>query len=328
MTRLTITISPHIHDRSKTSRIMLDVIIALIPALIAAVVFFGPRALLLAAVIISSSVLFELIFRLITKRDISSIFDLSAVVTGFILALCLPANTPLLMGILASFIAIVLVKQLFGGLGRNFLNPALIGRIVTMRLIIMFGNISGYPVAMSWMESYNFLNLDAVTRATPLRLLAQNFPLPSLGELFIGIHPGTMGETSVLALFLGGVYLIYRRVISPVIPLTFIGTTLLIVTIAGHDPLIHLFTGSLVLAAIFMATDYVTSPVNLKGRVIFGLGCGLITAIVRLFAGPTEGVTFALLAMNILTPLIERSTLPKAFGQKYQQVLKTKKSTY
>ena len=311
MHKLTVTTSPHIHSGATTRRIMLDVIIALIPAQIAAVIFFGPQTLLLTATAIFAAVLFEALFRLITKRDISSIFDLSAVVTGLIFALGLPANIPLWKVVVGAAVAIVVIKQLFGGLGRNLLNPALIGHVVVIQLVRIFGYPRGYPVAMAWMQGYG---ADAVTRATPLQLLAGNAPLPSLGELFLGIHAGCMGETSILALLLGAAYLILRRVIFPVIPLFYIGTTLLVVTIAGHDPLVHLFSGSLVFIAFFMATDYTTSPINLKGRIIFGIGCGLITAMVRLFGGSTEGVTMALIIMNLLTPLIERLTLPKTFG--------------
>jgi len=315
MRNLTQAPSPHIHDGSTVNRIMLDVIIALTPALVAAVIFFGPLALLLVAVTIFAAVFFEWISRRMMKRDASSVFDLTAVVTGLILALGIPANVPLWIGASSAFAAIVIAKQFFGGVGRNLLNPALIGHIVAMRLARRFMYPLGYPVAMNWTESLNYWGADAVTMATPLQLLADGAALPSLWELFLGIHPGTMGETSVLALFLGGAYLIWRRVISPVIPLTYIGTTLLVVALAGQNPLIHLLSGGLVFVAIFMATDYTTSPINFEGRIIFGIGCGLITAWLRLFGSSTDGVTTALLVMNLLAPFIEKLTLPKAFGQ-------------
>jgi len=191
------------------------------------------------------------------------------------------------------------------------LNPALIGHIVVTGLAVYE---VGYPVALSWLESSNYFGVDAIVSATPLQLLANGDALPSIGELFLGIHGGTMGETSVLALLLGSGYLMWRRVISPIIPLAYISTTMLVVTLAGHDPLIHLLSGSLVFVAFFMATDYATSPICKKGKIIFGIGCGLITALIRLYGSTTEGITIALLVMNILVIFIDRLTLPKAFG--------------
>jgi len=318
----TITISPFIHDGSSTKRIMLDVIIALIPALIAATIFFGPRVLLLTTVTIFAAILFDWGFRLIVKRDPSVIIDPAVAVTALIMVLGIPSNTPLWLSVLAVGIAVVIVKnilkRLFGGVGRSIFNPALIGHIVVTGLAV-YG--AGYPVAMSWLESSNFFDIDTITAATPLQLLVDGDTLPSLRELFLGIHGGTMGETSILALLLGAGYLIFRRVISPVIPLAYIGATLLIVTLAGQDPLIHLLSGSLVFVAIFMATDYATSPINLKGKIIFGVGCGIITAMIRLFGSTTEGVSIALLVMNLLVPFIDRLTLQKAFGEKKDKVL-------
>ena len=314
MRNLTVTVSPHIHDGSSTRRIMLDVIIATIPALVAATILFGPLALLLTAVTISAAVLFEWTSRRIMKRDTSSIFDLTAVITGLILALSIPANIPLWVAVISAGVAIVAVKQFFGGVGRNLLNPAMVGHAVAMQFAPRFVDPLGYPIAMTWLESSNYLGVDTVTMATPLQLLADGVPLPGFVELFLGVRPGTVGETSIPALLLGGTYLVWRRVISPVIPLTYIGTTLLVVTLAGQNPLIHLLSGSLVFVAIFMATDYTTSPINFKGRIIFGIGCGLITALTRLYGGSTEGTTSAIIAMNLLVPFIERLTLPKAFG--------------
>jgi len=307
----TITISPFIHDGSSTKRIMLDVIIALIPAFIAAVIFFGLQVFLLTATTIAAAVFAEFLYRLIAKRDTSSIFDLSAVVTGLIMALGIPANIPLWIAAASAATAIIVAKQLFGGVGRNLLNPALIGHIIVMQLAMRFVYPLGYPIPMAWMESLGYRGVDTVTMATPLRLLERGMELPGLGELFLGIHPGCMGETSILALLLGAGYLVYRRVISPVIPLCYIGAALLVVTVAGHSPLVHLLSGSLVFVAFFMATDYTTSPINFTGRVIFGVGCGLITALVRLYGNPTEGVTATLIIMNLLVPIIERLTLPK-----------------
>ena len=320
MSKLVVTASPHIHDGSSTNRIMIDVIIALVPALIAATIFFGPVVLLLTTVTISAAVLVEWVFLRIMKRDTSNIFDLTAVITALIMVLGIPSNTPLWISVVGVSVAIIVVKQLFGGVGRNLFNPALIGHIVVMMLVV-YG--AGYPLAMSWLDSPNYLGVDAVTSATPLQLLADGILPPNLGELFLGVHAGVMGETSILALLIGGGYLIWRRVISPIIPLAYIGTTILIITLAGQDPLIHLLSGSLVFVAIFMATDYVTSPINKNGKILFGIGCGLITALIRLYGDTTEGVTIALLVMNLLVSFIDRLMLPKAFGYKKRCYLKS-----
>ena len=288
---------------------MLDVIIALMPALIAGTIFFGPRVLLLTAFTTAVAVLSEVVSRRIMGRNTDSITDLTAVITGLLLALSLPVTMPLWMAAVGAVVAIVVVKQFFGGVGQNFVNPAIVGRLVL---------VFSYPIAMnaSWTVPFAYRGIDAVTSATPLALLAEGHSPGSLTNLFLGFHAGTIGETSILALLLGGAYLLIRRVISPVIPLSFIGTTLLLVTLAGQDPLVHLLSGSLVFVALFMATDYVTSPINTKGRIIFGIGCGLITAAIRLFGALPEGVSFAVLIMNILVPHIESLTLPKVFGHK------------
>ena len=321
MHKVAVTASPHIHDGSNTRRIMLDVIIALTPALIAATIFFGPQVLALAATTVLSAVFFEMVTRRIMKKDVTSVFDLSAVVTGLILALSLPANTPLPLAILGSAVAIVVIKQIFGGLlGRNPINPALGGRLVAMRIVAVIMALSGgngYLTPLAWLQSTYYNGVDVITSATPLQLLTDGAALPGFGELFLGIHSGAMGETATIALFLGGAYLVWRRVISPLVPLTFIGTTLLALALMGQNPLFHLLTGGLVFAAIFMATDYSTSPITLKGKIIFAIGCGLIVAFVRSpGSGPTDGITHALIAMNLLVPLIDKFTLSKAFGYK------------
>ena len=244
--------SPHIHDGSSTKRIMLDVIIALIPAFIVAVIYFGPRVLLLTAVTITAAIAFEWIFQLVLKRDISSIFDLTAVITALIMVLGIPSNTPIWVSVVGVCVAIIVVKHLFGGVGRNLFNPALVGHIVVTLLIAEGIGINlnmpwlaisgeGYPLALSWLELYDYYGIHAIASATPLQLLADNEPLPSLGALFLGTHAGVMGETSIIALLLGGGYLLWRRVISPAIPVTFICTTVLVVALAGQDPLVHLF---------------------------------------------------------------------------------------
>lgn len=302
MNTLKVSSSPHFHHSDSTCGIMLDVIIALIPTSIAGIVFFGPRAALLLAVCIASAVLAEFVCCKVLKKK-NSISDLSAAVTGLLLGLCLPPSLPFWMGALGSVLAIVVVKQLFGGLGQNFVNPAVTGRIVLM---------VSFPTAMTtWDAPFAWLNsTDAISSATPL----VDGSAYSLERLLLGFKSGCIGETYVLALLAGGVYLVARRVISPVIPLSFIATTGVMMWLFGGDPLFHIMSGGLLLGAIFMATDYVTSPSNTKGQLIFGIGCGLITAIIRRFGALPEGVSYAILLMNILVPYIEKFTASKPFG--------------
>lgn len=299
-------VSPSPHDRSliKTPQIMLNVIIALIPAVIASGIIFGPRALLVTAVCIISCVGFEYLCRRLMKRD-NTITDLSAAVTGVILALNLPVTIPLWMAVLGSFIAIVIVKQLFGGLGQNFANPAITARIVLM---------VSFPAAMtSWAEPFFYRSdaADAVTGATPLVSGDASYT-----ELFFGNTSGCLGETCALALLIGGLYLAARRIISLSAPLSFIGSLALLTFISGGDPLYEILAGGVFLGAFFMATDYATTPITEKGRIIFGLGCGIITFIIRTFGSYPEGVSFSILLMNILTPYIEQLTRGKVFGAK------------
>lgn len=302
MNTLKVSSSPHFRHSDSTCGIMLDVIIALIPTSIAGIVFFGPRAAILLAVCIASAVLAEFVCCKVLKKK-NSISDLSAAVTGLLLGLCLPPSLPFWMGALGSVLAIVVVKQLFGGLGQNFVNPAVTGRIVLM---------VSFPTAMTtWDAPFAWLNsTDAISSATPL----VDGSAYSLERLLLGFKSGCIGETYVLALLAGGVYLVARRVISPVIPLSFIATTGVMMWLFGGDPLFHIMSGGLLLGAIFMATDYVTSPSNTKGQLIFGIGCGLITAIIRRFGALPEGVSYAILLMNILVPYIEKFTASKPFG--------------
>lgn len=302
MNTLKVSSSPHFRHSDSTCGIMLDVIIALIPTSIAGIVFFGPRAALLLAVCVASAVLAEFVCCKVLKKK-NSISDLSAAVTGLLLGLCLPPSLPFWMGALGSVLAIVVVKQLFGGLGQNFVNPAVTGRIVLM---------VSFPTAMTtWDAPFAWLNsTDAISSATPL----VDGSAYSLERLLLGFKSGCIGETYVLALLAGGVYLVARRVISPVIPLSFIATTGIMMWLFGGDPLFHIMSGGLLLGAIFMATDYVTSPSNTKGQLIFGIGCGLITAIIRRFGALPEGVSYAILLMNILVPYIEKFTASKPFG--------------
>ena len=288
--------SPHVRSRTTTQSILLDVIIALCPALVASVIIFGFRALLVVAFCVSVCVLSEFLFEKIVKRKIT-VGDLSAVVTGILLGFNMPVGIPLWQAAVGCIVAIVIVKQLFGGIGCNFANPAITARIVMM---ISFA---------SSMSSFATKN-DATSSATPL----SGGEFPSLWRLFIGDHAGSLGETCALALIAGGVYLLIRRVITWHTPVVFIGTVFVLSWALGADPLEQILTGGLMLAAIFMATDYATTPHTPWGRVIFGFGCGLITVLIRTFGNYPEGASFAILFMNILTPLISVWTRRRPFG--------------
>lgn len=304
MNRLIVSPSPHDKDHMKTSEIMFNVCIALIPALAVGCYVFGWRSLLLTAVCIVSCVLFEFICRKIMRRE-NTVGDLSAVVTGFILALNLPVTLPLWIAVIGSFVAIVIVKQLFGGLGQNFANPA-----VTARIVLMIS----FPSAMTnWVNPFYWKNPDAVTSATPLAL-AEGDELPSYLDLFLGNVGGCMGETCALALLIGGIYLAARKIVNLAAPVSFIGSLALLSFIAGDDPLYQILAGGVFLGAFFMATDYATTPITTKGKIVFGLGCGIITFIIRHFGSFPEGVSFSILLMNILTPYIEQLTRTKVFG--------------
>ena len=303
MSKFYVSPSPHLRSHASTRRIMLDVIIALVPAIIASCVHFGWYPLLILAVCVAVCVASEFISRLIMKRD-NTVGDLSAVVTGVLLALNLPANINPLIAAFGALAAIVVVKQMFGGLGMNFVNPALAGRI-----ILLFS----FPTAMTTWVASNFQAVDAVTSATPLAAEANTY---SYLELLLGSHGGSMGETCAVALILGGVYLVIRRVISAAIPLVIMGSAALTSLILGRDPLFELLSGGLLLGAVFMATDYVTSPITFWGKVIYGVGIGVLTVLIRQFANIPEGMSFAILLFNILTPLIENITAKKPFGAK------------
>ena len=307
MERLTVSANPHIKHGDSTRSIMLDVILALLPAGAASVVIFGIRALFLIITCVGSAVVAEGVCRIIMKRP-QTIGDLSAVVTGLLLAYNLPVTLPLWMGALGSVIAIVVVKQMFGGIGHNFVNPALIGRIVLMNSFTSAMTTWALPVA------YQQSGADVVTSATPLALMKSGEQLPSLLDMFLGQTGGCLGETCALALIIGGVYLVCRKVISPVIPLVFVGTVAVLTFFAGYNPLYEVLSGGLLLGAIFMATDYVTSPTTTSGKVIFAIGCGAITAFIRIFGSIPEGVSYSIIIMNILTPHINTLTRKKPFG--------------
>lgn len=298
---LTVSATPHIRSSITSSRLMLDVVIALMPALIAGTYFFGIRALMLTVVSVVSAVFFEYIFEKITKRP-STIKDLSAVVTGILIAFNVPSTLPFYMVIFGSFFAIIVVKQLFGGIGSNFMNPALAARAAIM---------ASWPKEMA-----NFVapGADAVSTATPLG----GGEAVSLMDAFVGNMPGTIGEVSAICLLIGALYLIVRKVISVRIPLTYILSTVVFLFIFGvpaSQLLNHVLYGGLILGAFFMATDYVTAPVSKKGQIIFALGCGLITAAIRVFGSLPEGVSYSILVMNVASPFIEKMTTPKSYGR-------------
>ena len=328
--KLTVSASPHMQGSATVTAIMLDVIIALIPALFAGVAVFGFRAALVIAVCIISCVAFEGISRKIMKRH-STLGDMSAVVTGLLLAFNLPANIPLWMCVVGSFVAIVVVKQFFGGIGQNFANPAITARIVL--LVSFAGAMTSFPLPSSYA-------VDAVAGATPLAQLSTINPdgnitlqlkqlisdgeLPSLLHMFFGARQGCIGEVCSVALILGAVYLLARGVIKLTIPAFYIGCVAVFMFIASDFNIYYtayeLLGGGLLLGAFFMATDYTTSPVNKKGKIVFGIGCGLFTCVIRLYCSVPEGVSYAILLMNIACPLIEKLTAPKYFG-----FVKTKK---
>ncbi|MBQ7962729.1 MAG: RnfABCDGE type electron transport complex subunit D [Clostridia bacterium] len=325
MKKLTVSASPHVRSPKTVPGIMLDVIIALVPALIASVVLFGFRSLLVTAVCVVSCIASEYIARKIMKRD-NTIGDLSAIVTGMLLAFNLPVSIPLWMCVVGSVFAIVVVKQFFGGIGQNFVNPAIGGRI--MMLVSFASAMTDWTAPLEWFKNGG---IDAMSTATPLASLTANgdySSLPSLLDMFLGVRGGCLGETCALALILGGIYLVARRVIKPVIPLCFIGTVAVIMLIAGKGDfefmLYEVLSGGLLIGAIFMATDYATSPLTTKGKIIFAVGCGVITSVIRLFANLPEGVSYSIIIMNILVPHIESITRPRPFGAEKEKKEKKK----
>ena len=307
--KLLVSAGPHIRSNASTTSIMGDVLIALLPAVVASVLVFGTRALLLEAVCVASSVLFEYLFRRLLKRS-NTISDLSAAVTGLLLALNLPAGFPIWMAILGCFVAIVIVKQLFGGIGCNFANPAITGRIFL--LIAFAGQMTTWPTANSYISG-----IDAVSGATPLALIKEGSieALPAVKNLLFGIRGGCLGETCAIALLIGFVHLVIRRVITPTIPVVYVATIALMSLILGYDPIYMILTGGVLLGGIFMLTDYATSPATELGKVVFAVGAGIITMLIRNSSGGyPEGVSFAILLMNILCPYIAKLGHKKPFG--------------
>lgn len=307
-----ISSSPHAVAKHSVQSIMRDVVIALIPALLVGVYFFGVDALVLVMLSVVSCVAFEVVWQKFAKQPVT-IKDLSAVVTGLLLAFNLPSGAPVYIPIVGAFVAIILAKQFFGGIGQNFINPALAARAFLL---------AAYPGAMTTFVS----PVDATTMATPLVAFemshtagAAAMPMPSLMDVFIGNISGCIGEVSALAILLGGAYLLYRKVITWHIPVCYLGTIFVMNCLSGmgiYDSFYALFLGGAMLGAMFMATDYTTSPMTIKGQVIFAIGGGLIAAIIRLYGGYPEGVSYSILLMNLAVPLIDRYVSNTPFGRK------------
>lgn len=308
MANFVVSGTPHVRSKESIQSIMRDVIIALVPATAAGIYYFGLRALILIVAAIISAVFFEWLYEKITRKPVT-INDLSAVVTGLLLAMNLPASAPVWVAIVGSAFAIIFAKQLFGGLGQNFINPALAGRAFLL---------ASYPTEMTTWVVPNGLAADAATYATPLAQLKNGALDASLKQLVIGQVGGTIGETCAIALIIGGIYLLYKHVISWKIPVIYIATVFILFAVIGRHgmrmPLQEIFAGGVMLGGIFMATDYASSPVTPKGQVIFAVGAGLLTYLIRTFGGYPEGVSYSILIMNCCVPLIERFTEPTIFG--------------
>ena len=310
MEKLIVSTSPHICAKTTTQSIMRDVIIALLPATVAGVILFGLKALITILVCVATTVLSEFVFNLLAKKE-QTVTDLSAVVTGLILALSLPAKANIFHCIVGAVFAIVVVKCLFGGIGCNFANPAATARVF---LLIAFSASLGGATAPT------LGSVDLVATATPLEIIkmGSEAELPSLFDMFLGNRAGAIGETSALALILGGIYLIVRRVIKWQVPVIYIATVFLFSLIIKQDLTVALYQvlgGSLILAAFFMITDYSTTPINTLGKMVFAFGCGIITILIRFWGSYPEGVSFAILLMNILSPYIEKLCTSKPFGK-------------
>lgn len=332
ISKVTVTPSPHIKNPEGTRSIMFDVILALTPALFTAVFMFGMRALILTMVCILSCVGFEALYNKILNKE-QTISNLSAVITGILLAFNIPVSAPLWMAVMGSAFAIIIVKMLFGGLGKNFMNPALAARAFLL---------ASFTSTMTTWTNVNeqlplFANVpksltDAITTATPLAQLKQGLvPDASFLDMALGQIGGCIGETSALLLIAGGLYLVYRKVISYHIPVSYISTVAIVTFIFPQNGIdsftfmmSHLLSGGLMLGAIFMATDYSTSPTTKKGKIIFGIGCGLITLLIRYFGSYAEGVSYAILLMNAVVWLIDKHTRPRIFGHSKKTIKEAK----
>ncbi len=316
--KLIVSHSPHISSKDTVSNIMLNVIIALMPAFIAGILVFGVRALVVTLVCMISSTLSEYIWQKILKKP-DTTGDLSAIVTGMLLAFNLPASIPLWMAVIGSVFAIIIVKQFFGGLGHNFMNPALAGRAFLL---------AAWALPMTtWYAPGTILPIfgapDAISTATPLAAYAEGAVKFDYLTLFFGNTGGCIGETSALAILIGAIYLIAKKVIRIRVPLIYIATVALGMWLFGGkngiatgDPLYAMLSGGLMLGACFMATDYTTTPTTPNGQIIFAIGCGVITVLIRVWGGYPEGVSYSILLMNVATPLIDKISAPKRFGYK------------
>ncbi|MCI8990193.1 MAG: RnfABCDGE type electron transport complex subunit D [Lawsonibacter sp.] len=301
--KLIVTAAPHITGADSTQKIMGRVCLALCPALVASVIIFGVNALILTAVTVAACVFFEWGYCKLMGREVP-VADLSAVVTGMLLAFNMPASMPWWMAIVGAFIAIVIIKQLFGGLGFNFANPAIVGRIA---LAVGFASrMANYPKPEN--------GIDALASATPLAVEKGVLGAGEYVTLLLGNHGGVLGETCAIAILVGGIYLIATKVISPMIPVTYLATVAVLSLIGGFDPIVQLLSGGLMLGAFFMATDYVTSPTTDKGKLIAGIFMGVVTCAIRFFGTMSEGVSFAILLMNLVTPYIDALTRQDKLG--------------
>ena len=310
--------SPHTHSHASVSRIMLDVIIALLPTTAAGIWFFGMPAVWTIATCVSTCIVTEALCRLAMKRD-NTIGDLSAVVTGLLLALNLPAGLPLWMAVVGSVFAIAISKQVFGGIGMNPFNPALAAR--AFMLISFTGPMTTWlrPCCPCCCSQTCATPVEAMTCATPLAFIKKGdlSQLPSLWHMLVGNMPGCIGEVSALALAIGAIYLLFRKVITWHIPVAFLATVAVYALISGRAPAhVEILTGGVMIGACFMATDYVTSPTTAKGKLVFGFGCGLLCMLIRQFGSYPEGCSFAILIMNAICPLVNRWTQPRPFGAK------------
>lgn len=304
---LRLSIGPHLLDRESTRSIMGDVLIALAPATAAGVYLFGLRAGLVLAVAVASALVSEFIWQKLMKKPIR-VGDLSAVVTGLIMGLNLPASAPLWLAAIGSAVAIILIKELFGGIGHNFMNPAMLGRAFLLASWPVRMTAYTLPVRLLGASAAKF-SADVVASATPLKASGWQ-----LYDLALGNIPGTIGEVSKIAIVIGLIYLLMMRTISWHIPVSFLGTTALLTWLLGGDPLLGLMTGGILFGAVFMATDYATSPVYGIGKLLFGIGCGIIVVVIRKYGNYPEGVTFAILFMNCVSPLIDRFTVCRVYG--------------
>ena len=310
MNKLIVSSSPHIRTKNDTPRLMLDVIIALLPAVVAGAIIYGIRALLVVFTCVLTAVVSEFLFNLAVKKE-QTVFDFSAIITGLILGLSLRADAPVWQCVLGSVFAIVVVKCLFGGLGANFANPAATGRV--FMLVCFSGTLAG---GVAPKLAYN---PDLVAGATPLEAMSKGQELPSIVDMLLGTRGGSIGETCMIALAIGFIYLVARKIINFETPLIMIATVFVLSLIVTGDVNLALYQvlgGGLVFGAVFMATDFVTTPITRTGKMIFAFGCGLITFLIRFFGNYPEGVSFAILFMNILTPYIEGWTKPRALGKR------------